>query len=257
MRTMRTLVAAFGLALALAGPAWAEPLIVPPQQLTFDALGSQVTLPITADVDIVAEGADRVASGTVIGNLGDLQAKALPIAQALPLPSDECANPNGVNVVVDGIWGATITAEGDTARLAATGTMTGYACLVGLGAPIASTQFALAVPLKVVVTAGPPRSVGLSLAGPVELAAAGLPADVLALLSEQANAAVETALAEARAEGPLTIAGLPDLVLDIYDAAFFADGETLMVRFAGTSRMSGETFAAVVTELGATPPAGF
>ena len=126
---------ALACALAFSPAVLAAPLNIPPQQFAFDALGTEVVLPITADVDAVAEGEERVATGSAVGNLGDLQAKALAIAQALPLPKEQCANANGINVVVDAIHNASIKAEGNAARLSVAGTMTGYGCLVGVGAP--------------------------------------------------------------------------------------------------------------------------
>src|SRR5690348_13374209 len=100
---------------AVSTPALAAPLNIPDQQFTFDALGTQVTLPVTAEIDVATEGDQRVATGSAVGNLGDLQAKVLPIAQAIPLPKEQCANPNGVNIVVDAIHSATIKAEGSAA----------------------------------------------------------------------------------------------------------------------------------------------
>lgn len=251
--TLASSIAVACASFAFGGSALAEPLTIPPQQFTFDALGTEVTLPITAEVDVVAEGEERVATGSTVGNLGDLQAKALVIAQALPLPKEQCAN-DGLNVVVDSIHDASIEADGNAARLSVVGTVTGYACLMGVGAPVASTQLAMSAPIVFDVVS--PTDVGLRLAGPVELVAAGLPADVTALLSEQVNGAVESTLAQARTQGPMAIDNLPDLKIEIAKAGFFAEGETLMVRLEGTSRMSAETFAALATELGATVPAG-
>jgi len=245
------------IAAALAGaPALAQaaPLELPPQEFTFETLGTSVTFPVTADLNAVAEGEERVVTGTVSGSLGDLQAKALQIAQAMPLPANPCANENGLNVVVDGIQGASIEPAGNTARLAATGTVTAYGCLLGVGAAVATTQLAIAVPLVIEVTS--PTEVGLALAGPVDVAAAGLPAEVFAPLTDQITSAVTAALAEARTEVPLVIEGLPDLGMEISDAEFFAEGETLMVRMSGTARMSADTFAGLLAELGATAPAG-
>ena len=96
-------------------------------------LGVQLALPVTAKIDVVTEGDERVATGVAVGNLGDLQANAVPIAQAIPLPNQPCANPNGLNVVLEAIHSASITAEGDVARLAMVGTVTGYGCLDGRG----------------------------------------------------------------------------------------------------------------------------
>lgn len=238
----------------LAAPAAAAPLNVPPQQFEFDVLGVRLALPVTAKIDVVTEGDDRVATGVAVGNLGDLQAKAVPIARAIPLPSEPCANPNGLNVVLEAIHSASITAEGDVARLAMIGTVTGYGCLMGVGAPVASTQLAMAAPLRVDVASS--TDVGLVLAGPVELVAAGLPADATALLSDQVNAAVSSALAQARTGQAPAIEAIPDLVIHISDAAFFTEGGTLMIKMAGTSRMSEETFQSLGTELGASLGSG-
>lgn len=238
----------------IATPALAAPLNIPDQQFTFDALGTQVTLPITAEIDAVTEGDQKVATGGAVGNLGDLQAKALPIAQAIPLPKEPCANPNGINIVVDAIHSATIEAEGNAARLEVVGTVTGYGCLVGVGAPIASTQLAMSAPIAFDVVS--PTDVGLKLAGPVELVAAGLPADLTALLADQVNGAVSTALAEARITGPMVIENVPDLQIELSNAEFFDEGGTLMVRLDGTSRMSEATFQSLLTELGASAGSG-
>jgi len=239
---------------AIATPALAAPLNIPEQQFTFDALGTQVTLPITADIDAVTEGDQRVATGSAVGNLGDLQAKALPIAQAIPLPKEQCANENGVNIVVDAIHSAAIKAEGSAARLEVLGTVTGYGCLGGIGAPVASTQLAMSAPIAFDVMS--PTDVGLKLAGPVELVAAGLPADITALLSDQVNGAVNSALAQARITGPMTIDSIPDLQIELSNAEFFDENGTLMVRMDGTSRMSEETYQALLTELGASEGSG-
>lgn len=236
-------------------PAMAEPMAIPPQALTFDALGTTVSLPVVAEVGVTADGDQRIAAGSVVGNLGDLQAKALPIAQAIPLPRDQCGNPNGINVVVDAIESAAIEAAGETARLSLLGTVTGYGCLMGIGAPVATTQMAIAAPLRIDVAS--PTDIGLALAGPVELVAAGLPVEIVDLLRAQVTEAVDAALARARTQGDMSIGGLPELDLVIEGAKFFAEGETLMVEFEGTSRMDAETFAAFADALGATPPAGF
>ena len=254
MRYHRIFGAALACALAFSPAVMAAPLNIPPQQFAFDALGTEVVLPITADVDAVAEGEERVATGSAVGNLGDLQAKALAIAQALPLPKEQCANANGINVVVDAIHNASIKAEGNAARLSVAGTMTGYGCLVGAGAPIASTQFALSAPIAFDVAS--PSDVGIKLAGPVELVAAGLPADLTALLSDQVNAAIDKAFAESRLQGPMVVPNVPNLQIELANAEFFAEGETLMVRLEGTSRMSAETYDALLTELGATESSG-
>jgi hypothetical protein len=240
--------------LLAATPAAAAPLAIPQQQFAFDALGTQVTLPITAELDAVAEGEGYLVSGTTTGNLGDLQAKAAPIARAIPFPRTPCANQNGINVVVDSIQSAAIEAAGETARLSLVGTVTGYGCLMGVGAPVATTQVAITAPLRIDVAS--PTDVGLARAGPVELIAAGLPADLTALLNQQVTAAVDLALAEARTKGDMSIEGLPDVNMEITNAAFFAEGETLMVRFEGNSTMSAETFASLLEELGATAPSG-
>lgn len=239
---------------ALAAPVAAAPLNIPPQQFEFDVLGLTLTLPVSANVDVVTEGNERVATGVAVGNLGDLQAQAVPIAQAIPLPKETCANQNGLNVVLDAIHSASITAEGDVATLGIVGTVTGYGCLMGVGAPVASTQVAMAAPLKVDVASS--TDVGLALAGPVEIVAVGLPADVTALLSDQASTAIAKALAEARTGDNPAIASMPDLKINISDAAFFAEGDTLMIKMAGTSRMSEETFQALGTELGASLGSG-
>lgn len=245
---------AFAAVLMAAMPVHAAPLNVPPQMLTFDALGTEVALPITADIDVVAEGDQRVATGEAIGDLGDLQAKAVTIAQSIPLPREACANPNGLNVVIDDIHTASITPEGDTARLGVLGTVTGYGCLVGVGAPVASTQVAMSAPLRIDVAA--PDNIGLVLAGPVELVAAGLPPDLLAMLNDQASAALNTALAQARTGGSPLLGAVPDLKIEIADAAFFAEGDKLMVRLAGRSTMGAETFAQLVEALETVAPAG-
>jgi hypothetical protein len=237
----------------LVGAAQAEPLAIPPQQFAFEVLAIPLTLPITADIDVVADGEKRVATGGTVGNLGDLQAKAVAIARALPLPKEQCAN-DGINVVVDSIQDASIVPEGNAARLTIAGFVTAYGCIMGLGAPIASTQMAISAPVVFDVVS--PTDIGLKLAGPVELVAAGLPAEVTALLSVQVNGVIQSALAQARTQGPMAIDGLPDLKIEIANAEFFAEGETLMVRLEGTSRMNAETFDALVTELGATAPAG-
>jgi hypothetical protein len=235
-------------------PVFAAPLNVPPQQFEFELLGVTLALPVSAKIDVVTEGSERVATGVAVGNLGDLQAKAVPIAQAIPLPKEPCANPNGVNVVLDAIHSATITAEGDIARLGIVGTVTGYGCLMGVGAPVASTQVAMAAPLRVDVASS--TDIGLVLAGPVEIVAVGLPADATALLSEQANAAIAQALADARTGQVPAIESVAGLEIHISDAAFFAEGDTLMIKMAGTSRMSEETFQALGTELGASLGSG-
>jgi hypothetical protein len=248
------ILTAFVLVAIAATPALAAPLTVPDQQFTFDALGTPVTLPVTADIDVVTEGGERVASGSAVGNLGDLQAKALPIARAIPLPKEPCANPNGINIVVDAIQSATITAEGNAAKLEIVGTVTGWGCLVGAGAPVATTQLALGAPVAFDVQ--PEGNVGLTLVGPVELVAAGLPADLTALLSDQINGAVNSALAQARVAGPMTIDNIRDLQIALSNAEFFDEGGTLMVRMEGTSRMSEETYQSLLTELGATEHSG-
>jgi hypothetical protein len=207
---------------------------------------------ISTDIDVVADGTDRIATGSGVGNLGDLQAKALQIAQDIPLPKEQCANQNGLNVVVDAIHGASLEGEGDVATLEVAGTMTAYGCLMGVGAPVATTQVAISAPFRIEVAS--PTDVGLVLAGPVELVAAGLPPDASALLNDQATQALTTALAQARMQGSLV--GLPGLAIDVSDAAFFTEGETLMLRIAGTSRMDEATFDQLLTDLGATAPAG-
>ena len=238
----------------VATPTFAAPLNIPDQQFTFDALGTQVTLPVTADIDVVTEGSERVATGSAVGNLGDLQAKALPIAQAIPVPKEQCANQNGINIVVDSIQSATIKAEGNAAKLETVGTVTGWGCLMGVGAPVATTQLALGAPVAFDVQ--PAGNVGLKLAGPVQLVAAGLPADLTALLSDQINGAVNTALAQSRVAGPMTIDDIPDLQIELSNAEFFDEGGTLMVRMEGTSRMSEETYQSLLSELGATEGSG-
>ena len=248
------ILTAFALMAMAATPAVAAPLNIPDQQFTFDALGTQVTLSVTADAEVVSEGTERVVTGSSVGNLGDLQAKALPVAQAIPLPKEQCANPNGINIVVDSIQSATIKAEGNAAKLELVGTVTGWGCLVGVGAPVATTQFAIGAPIAFYVKAA--GDVGLKLAGPVELVAAGLPADLTALASDQINGAVNSALAQARVTGPMTIDDIPDLQIELSNAEFFDEGGTLKVRMEGTSRMSEETYQSLLTELGATEHRG-
>ena len=63
-------------------------------------------------------------------------------------------------------------------------------------------------------------------------------------------------LADARTGENPAIASMPDLKIQISDAAFFAEGDTLMIKMAGTSRMSEETFQALGTELGASLGSG-
>jgi hypothetical protein len=251
---MRHGILAAAIPFVIAAPAFAAPLNVPAQQFTFPVLGTEVTLPITAEIEAIADGDQKVATGNVVGSLGDLQAKALPIAQAIPLPKEPCANPNGINIVVDSIQSASIKPVGSAATLALSGTVTGWGCLAGVGAPVASTQLAVSAPIAFDVKSA--TDVGLKLAGPVELAAAGLPADITALLSDQINGAVAAALAQARITGPMVIDKVPDLQVELSNAEFFDQGGTLMVRLEGSSKMSEATYQSLLTELGATEGSG-
>ena len=54
----------------------------------------------------------------------------------------------------------------------------------------------------------------------------------------------------------MVVPNVPNLQIELANAEFFAEGETLMVRLEGTSRMSAETYEALLTELGATESSG-
>ena len=101
------------------GPGVADPLTVAPQTIPLSILGVDISVPVSGQVDVHTEADKFVVKAHITANLADLQAKALPIAKAIRLPTDRCADENGINGVVDSIDGATIAAEGNDAKASA------------------------------------------------------------------------------------------------------------------------------------------
>jgi hypothetical protein len=212
----------------------AQALDIGPQTVPVKILGITVDVPVTASLDMHTD-ADRMAVNLVAtGNLKDLQAKALEIAQRLPLPDDPCRR-KGANMVVNSVDEAHIRADGDTAVLDISGHMTAWACAKVLGQKVktklAADTVSITVPVELYTPT--PRQVALRVKGEAQIrtgnpdtlqAASAILGDLNGRLTDAIAKALESDKAQA------VVPDIPGLDVAIDKTNFVEDQGTLLVK---------------------------
>jgi len=235
-----------GLVLGLVTASLASAVTLKPKTFPLKVLGVQVNLPTVNGFDMKSEGDAVALQLSAEGRLRDLQDKALLIARALPVPRGNCDR-QGVNPVVNSIDEASISPEGDKAVVAITGHVTAWVCAkpAGITVKTEGPRDSVSVTAKVRVAIINGKELGLQLAEPVEVKTGNaLTAEAVRLFAGDISASITNALTsalnadQARAKLP----DLPGLDGTIADAAFAADGETLLIRAHGSARMTSDTF---------------
>jgi hypothetical protein len=217
-----------------------------PKEFPLTVLGVKTEVPMTISFDSKTEGDAIALQLRAHASLKGIQDQALDIARAIAVPRGNCDR-NGINPVVTSIDSASITPVGTNAVVTMSGHVAAWVCEHPFGATVktivASDGVTLTVPVQIIVI--DQKQIGLRLAGPISVTTGhALTADVVNLLAGDINASITSQLAnaldarEARADLP----DLQGLVANIQSAQFVGEGSELLVRAAGTARMSGEAF---------------
>ena len=211
--------------------------------------GVEVGIPATGDLKVWSDGDLLRVEAVVVGDLADVQAKAMAIAQMLPLPTDNCAR-SGTNVVVDGVDAASVKAVGSTAIADVSGRVTVWLCTHAFGQALKtkgiSDSVALSIPI--VVEVATPTELRLRLEGSptvtlgsrVTAAAASV---FVGDLSAKLGNAVSNALDSAKLRAEVTL--LPGLDASFEHAEFVQSGASLGLRVAAKAVLKGETLNAL------------
>lgn len=237
-----------GLALGLltASVASLNAVTLKPKTFPLKVLGVQVDLPVTIGFDMKSEGDAVALQLSAEASLKSLQDNALQIARALPVPRGNCDR-EGVNPVVNSIDEASISPSGDTAVVAIKGHVTAWVCAKPLGIAMKTEgprdSVSITATARVSVIEG--KQFGLQLAGPVTVKTGNaLTEEAVRLFTGDISASITNALTsalntdQARAKLP----SLPGLEGAINDAAFAANGDTLLIRAHGSARMTSDAF---------------
>lgn len=244
-----------GLALAFlsASVIAAGAIALKPKTFPLTVLGVTIGVPVTISFDMKTE-ADAVAVQlSAEASLKGLQDKALDIARALSVPKGNCDR-TGVNPVVNSIDNASIDPVGDTAVVTIGGHLTAWICVKPAGITMKTEgprdSVTITAPVRISIIDG--KQVGLQLAAPVTVkAGSALTGEAVHLFAGDISASITSSLTgalnsdQARAKLP-TLAGLDGTITD---AAFAADGSTLLIRAHGSARMTGETFDSLLASV--------
>jgi hypothetical protein len=217
-----------------------------PKAFPLTVLGVTIDVPVTISFDMKTDGDAVAVQLGAEASLKGLQDKALDIARALPVPKGNCDR-TGVNPVVNSIDNASIDAAGDTAVVTIGGHVTAWICVKPAGITMKTEgprdSVTITAPVRILIVGG--KQIGLQLAAPVTVkAGSALTDEAVHLFAGDISASITNSLTsalnsdQARAKLP-TLAGLDGTITD---AAFAADGSTLLIRAHGNARMTGETF---------------
>lgn len=215
-----------------------------PKSFPLTVLGIRTEVVVTAAVDVRTEGDLLLAQVKPVSNLKDIQAKALDIARAIPVPKGNCDH-HGINPVVNSIDDASITPSGDTAVITLKGHVTAWLCQPPLKTTLMSDSVELSAPVRIIVI--DQKRLGLQLAAPVSVKpGSALTSDALRLLTGDVNAAVTAALTKAldATEAQASIPTLSGFEIAIESATFAADGPTLLIKGQGSAKMNSSAFNA-------------
>jgi hypothetical protein len=216
-----------------------------PKTFPLKVLGVR-NLPVTIAFDMKTEGDAVALQLSAEASLRTLQDDALRIARALPVPRGNCDR-QGVNPVVNSIDEASISPSGDTAIVAISGHVTAWGCIkpAGIVMKTEGPRDSVSIGATVRVSVVDGKQLGLQLAGPVTVKTGNaLTEEAVRLFTGDISASITSALTnalnadQARAKLP----SLPGLEATIKDAAFAADGDTLLIRSHGNARMTSDTF---------------
>jgi hypothetical protein len=217
-----------------------------PKAFPLTVLGIRAEVPVSVSFDATSETNALVLRIKAEGNLKDVQAKALDIARAIPMPRDNCAR-SGVNPVVNSIDSASITSVGNTAVIKLSGHVTAWLCAHPFGVTVktigASDSVSLSAPVELVLVN--PTQIGLKLSGPVSVMTGNaLTAEIANLLTGDLSASITSQLTKAldADEARARVPELPGLEAAVQNAEFAAAGPDLLVRIRGTARMSSTAF---------------
>jgi hypothetical protein len=217
-----------------------------PKSFPLTVLGITLDIPVSISFDMQTDGDAVVVKLSAEANLKNFQDRALDIARALPVPKGNCDR-TGVNPVVNSIDSASINPAGDTAVITIGGHVTAWICLKPAGVTVKTEgpqdDVTITAPVRISIING--KQVGLQLAAAVTVKTGNaLTEEAVHLFAGDMSAKITAALTnalnsdQARAKLP-NLAGLDG---SINDAAFAADGGTLLIRAHGNARMTGETF---------------
>jgi predicted DNA-binding ribbon-helix-helix protein len=246
--------AVLGVALLAACSAPGRAVDLKPKTFPLTILGVEVGIPVTISFDAATQGDALVLQVRAHGDLRDIQDKALTIARAIPVPTDNCAR-TGVNPVVNSIDDASIAAASDTAVVTISGHVTAWICERPFNLTtktiLAADSATVSAPIKIVVL--DQHEIGLNLAGPVTVSTGhALTAEVANLLAGDISGSLTAALTGAlnASQARASLPTLPGLDATVQSAAFAADGANLLVNAAGTARMNGEAFNKLLEFMG-------
>jgi hypothetical protein len=215
-----------------------------PKTFPLVILGVTIDIPVTISFDMKTDGDAVAIQLSAEANLKNLQDKALDIARALPVPKDNCDR-TGINPVVNSIDSASINPAGDTAVATIGGHVTAWGCVKAAGIKTEGPRDSVTItaPVRISIVGG--KQIGLQLAAQVTVKTGNaLTEEAVRLFAGDISASITSTLTnalnadQARAKLP----SLPGLDGTINDAAFAADGGTLLIRAHGSARMTGETF---------------
>ncbi len=249
-RLLRSSAVVLGLALSAVSSTTSQAIDLKPKAFPLAILGVSVSIPVAISFDATSAGDTLSLQVRAQANLKGAQDKALDIARAIPMPSDNCAR-TGVNPVVNSIGDASIAPSGNTALIAITGHVTAWACGHPLGATvktvIASDSVNLSAQVSIVVENQ--NRIGLRLAGPVTVNTGhALTAEVAKLLGGDVGAVMTTELAKALdvSAARASLPNFPGLEVTIQSAEFSASGADLVVNAKGIAHMNSDTFNALL-----------
>lgn len=217
-----------------------------PKTFPLKVLGVQVELPATIAFDMKSEGDAVALQLSAEASLRSLQDSALRIARAMRVPRGNCDR-QGVNPVVNSIDEASISPSGDTAIVAISGRVTAWGCIKPAGIVMKSEgpsdSVSITATVRVSVVDG--KQLGLQLAGPVTVKTGNaLTEEAVRLFTGDISTSITNALTNAlnADQARATLPSLPGLEGTINDAAFAANGDTLLIRAHGSARMTSDTF---------------
>jgi predicted DNA-binding ribbon-helix-helix protein len=217
-----------------------------PKVFPLTVLGVKVGVPVTISFDANTVGDALALQVRAQASLKEVQDKALEIARAIPVPRGNCDR-NGVNPVVNSIDSASIAPAGTNVVVTIAGHVTAWVCAHPFGATVktiaASDSVTLTATVQIIVI--DQKQIGLQLASPVSVTTGdALTAEVANLLAGDIGASITSQLANAlnASEARAGLPDLPGLVANIQSVQFAGEGPELMVRAAGSARMSSETF---------------
>jgi hypothetical protein len=217
-----------------------------PKTFPLKVLGVQADLPVAISFDMKSEGDAVALQLNAEANLRNLQDNALQIARALPVPRGNCDH-EGINPVVNSIDDASISPANDTAVVTIKGHVTAWGCakILGVTAKTEGPRDSVSISATVRVAIVGGKQLSLQLVGPAMVKTGNaLTAEAINLFTGDINDKLTNALKDAlnADQARAKLPNLPGLDGTITDAAFAANGDTLLIRARGNARMTSETF---------------